>query len=756
MNPTQPTTTPPPPPRLAKFLLITTACLLSTSLLLPCGPFLPGSTLGEGQQGLNRIPELNFLKELARTLNTTNLTYNSTSPLSNATNTLNADLTDLKTALSQITPSIPPSTQHQLLQEYTAQRTQIHRPLNTDSTLYPDTNLPPRITNSKLPAPKGLPREFTLYFDGAVAWHQANLPQARKAWSQLLQLPENDRRYRSTWAVFMLGRSWENVDHPKAIRFFQQTRQLATNGFIDSLKLAHDSLGFEARLHSRDANYATAMELYLEQARHTDYEPLTSLHFIAKLALQDPRSNLTRLARNATARNIITAYVLSLPLSTTFTYRPKRHLDGPVKEALIQAWSHLPRYGANANSLHQYADVADVWLNALRKAKVKDVPQADRLALAAYQRDQMDLTQQWLQLAPPSLLAQWLQSRLLMRQGDFDQAGAILSKLCRSFATSPDQPQTSLTNPPDHPVYFTHGDYHQVTLPQQMLAEWSVLLLARQQYVDALHALILSSYYNDAAYVAERVLTLEELQTYIREFWPLPTPNTPTENLTEQNKTAIRLHDLLARRLARLQLYDQAKPHLRQENQPLLQSLQLALENGRNPTLPNLTRGRALSLAAITMRRHGLELVGTETEPDWGLDNGNFSHMPLGELRNHNDLPPALHASPDEIQRYLAHTPANTNRWHYRYLAANLAWEASKLLPDNSDETARILALGGSWLKNLDPKKADPFYKSLVNRCRKTSLGQEADQLRWFPPIDQDGNPLTPLSSDQSNPLNTN
>jgi len=55
------------------------------------------------------------------------------------------------------------------------------------------------------------------------------------------------------------------------------------------------------------------------------------------------------------------------------------------------------------------------------------------------------------------------------------------------------------------------------------------------------------------------------------------------------------------------------------------------------------------------------------------------------------------------------------------------------LMPDNSADTARVLWTAGGWLKDRDPKEADRFYKALVNRCRKTDLGREADGLRWFP-----------------------
>jgi hypothetical protein len=47
----------------------------------------------------------------------------------------------------------------------------------------------------------------------------------------------------------------------------------------------------------------------------------------------------------------------------------------------------------------------------------------------------------------------------------------------------------------------------------------------------------------------------------------------------------------------------------------------------------------------------------------------------------------------------------------------------------------------GSWIKYVDPKAADVFYKALVNRCRKTALGDAADRRRWFPLRDEKGPP---------------
>ncbi|HOF38945.1 MAG TPA: hypothetical protein PLD73_02655 [Candidatus Hydrogenedentes bacterium] len=72
-------------------------------------------------------------------------------------------------------------------------------------------------------------------------------------------------------------------------------------------------------------------------------------------------------------------------------------------------------------------------------------------------------------------------------------------------------------------------------------------------------------------------------------------------------------------------------------------------------------------------------------------------------------------------------------RFHYRYVAAELMWEASRLLPNNDPMTARALYDAGRWLMDRDPEAADKYYKALVRRCRKLPVAQQADERRWFP-----------------------
>jgi hypothetical protein len=123
--------------------------------------------------------------------------------------------------------------------------------------------------------------------------------------------------------------------------------------------------------------------------------------------------------------------------------------------------------------------------------------------------------------------------------------------------------------------------------------------------------------------------------------------------------------------------------------------------------LPADQRAKALFQAAIIARTNGMELIGTEVEPDWHVHDGNFEEGVTESARATNEAAKVLVASEDELQRAARHKTDPEARFHYRYQAASLAWEAAKLMPDNSDDTARVLWTAGSWLKNRDPQTAD-------------------------------------------------
>jgi hypothetical protein len=578
----------------------------------------------------------------------------------------------------------------------------------------------------KIDVPRGLPREFALYLDGALAWHNPAIrgkALARAFWERILELPSNQRRYKSTWAAFMLGKAWEKEDPKKAVSYYQQVRELARRGLVDSAGLAAASLGLEARVYLKERNYEKAIQFYLEQMATGDPTAVNSLAFVAEEVLEKAdAAALATLAASPRAQPVITAYVISRPVASW-------NIDlGP----------------GEAGAPH-YPDLS--WLTAVESANVRDVQSAEKLALAAYQRNDMKVAQRWIRRAPAMPVSQWLQAKLYLRAGKLDQAATLLSQVTRAFpVVPPDTNHVARADLLDHLSMNSERDFDFVTAAQQALGELGALRLTRREFVQALDALLNAGFWTDAAYIAERVLAVDELKTYVDRHWPAASEQQIAEEKEKHGEHKVSparlrrsIRYLLARRLTRSIRAEDAREYYPAEWLGSFELLCQSLTEGWDERLPAEQRARALFEAAIITRTNGMELIGTEVEPDWHLYLGDFEGSLTAANRAATSEARLLPASKDEIRRATAHQSDPETRFHYRYQAAALAWEAAKLLPDNSDDTARILWTAGCWLKARDPETADIFYKALVRRNRKTALGAEADRQRWFPKLDEDG-----------------
>ncbi len=734
--------------RNAKLTVSLLASLAGAVSLLACGPDFPNNLLRGGDAPLLVAPECFFVRELTRMnlLQSRFEAVESTNTYAAATTA--AELNDLRAALRRAKAAGPEIDQictahaaaRDALEKYIAQRESWECSRSPEEE--DDDDAPRVVAAAPAPPPPfphleltaGLPPEFADYFEGALAWHDPALvtkDHARSAWERLLGRPATERRFKSTWAAFMLGKSWENTDPEKALGYFKQVRELARKGFVDSLGLAVASLGLEGRVYLRQTNYARAIELYLEQFATGDSGAAASLRFVAAQALKSDPATLEALARDARAQRVLTAYLVSEPLS-----------DPGEAEGADRSLNHARR-----------------WLAAVESAGIRDLDSAEKLALAAYRVNQMDLAQRWIKRAPNAPVAQWLEAKLLLRAGKLDQAARLLARVAPLFpveARTNEVPRVALKDA----LYVPEGSLSSGCVPveRQVLGELGALRLARREYAKALDALLNAGFWMDAAYVAERVLTVDELKKYVDSHWPAVSANQvaeETEQYGEQEISPARLREqiryLLARRLARAFRSHEARQYYPAQWLAQFDEFVRVLGAAWDESLPSDQRARAFFAAAWITRTNGMELIGTEVEPDWHIHQGDFEEGVW--LRDRLEPPAAsvVLASADELSRAAQHVPEPPARFHYRYQAAALAWEAARLMPDNSDETARVLWTAGTWLKNRDPKTADFFYKALVRRNRKTALGAEADRRRWFPPLDQNGN-IIPRSSPTPEP----
>jgi hypothetical protein len=596
-------------------------------------------------------------------------------------------------------------------------------------------NAPP---DSGLPA--DLPQEFALYLAGAVAWHGDRKDEAREAWVKLLALPAAERRHRSTWAAFMLGRLWAekaadlgpatggpvaaSPEAAEAERYCRQVRTLAADGFSDPLGLAAASYGWEAKAAVALSDYPAAIRLYLNQLATGDHSALLSLRETAArldLVLSDPGNatdkaaadkTLTPLAHDDIARRVLTAYFVSLGGTAS-------QWDGERTKIPAEAQQ---------------------WAVILEKAGLHDLPDADRLAWLAYEGGLFALAEKWAALAPKdSPEAEWIRAKLALRAGRLPEGETHL-RAALAGLTPGGTPVDQWEVNDFRGFYIDQGHslgVHDICR-SNLFGELGRVCLARDDAPAALAAWMDGGHWEDAAYLAEHVLPVEVLRSYVDAHCPSgKRPANPP--YWRPNWTSDYLHlelrHLLARRLARADRFDEAAKYYPEDLRPAYDAYLADVRLGFDNAKPAAERAAGFWRAAESAHTNGMELFGTELEPDWSIWEGDYD---LGSSVADRQGTPRLAGgifapTPAELASLEAN-PVPDKRFSYRYRAADLAWWAASLLPNDSDETAHILDEAGKWLAARDPAAANRFYQALVIRCGNTSLGRAAAAKHWFPP----------------------
>lgn len=549
--------------------------------------------------------------------------------------------------------------------------------------------------------PDGLPAEFALYLKGALAYQLFDYDEAREHWLKLLELPAQQRKYRSVWAAYMMGRSYvyggEEGDPQRVVEWMKWTRELAEAEYADSQNLSEASYGWEARAELDRRNFERAFALYWDQ------QDAPSLAETAQAAFRGSRSELQRLARDPLSVKVMTCLVVAR--------------GGPWRPMLTP-------------------QQVSAWLAALEETGQAKLDNADRIAWGAYQHGKIPAARRWLARAKQdSLLARWLRAKLLLVDGKPEEAARVLAGLVRDW--------------PRNDTW--RGGWGGESYPADTIAgELSMLQLASGKYVESMDLLLRFGFLEEGAYVAERVLTVDELKSYVDRQWSgmASRPENPERaerywgygpnrgGTPFQVERGIR--HLLGRRLVRLGRAEEARGYFPEPHLGELEAYLAALASSRDMTLSADERGAMLWQAAKLARRHGMEIMGTEIEPDHASSGGAFgdweeTHSIPWRMRNAAERSKLAPVSDDEGRRVMKHHPEPDRRFHYRFIAAQHAWDAARMLPDESDLKARVLCTAGNWLAAQYPRDAERFYKALVQECGTTKLGRSARKLTWLP-----------------------
>lgn len=630
--------------------------------------------------------------------------------------------------------------------------------------------------------------------DGQQASSAELAERARKRFEAVLALPPQDGAERAVWAAYMLARlhadnaltvgvdSAAAAERKQAVAGFEKTRALALAGAADPLGLAVASYGEQARLYLvgdggaqcgwhdfnegecvdgiAPADLKRAIRLYAEQAARGSASALASLQAIASRALMDAGS-ATALIDDAVSQRLLVAFalarmgdVVSGQDGSVYTYDPTDATSG------ASGYADAARGGAGVKPNPDLANLVD----ALGRRGLEKVAGADRIVALAYRTGRYELAAALAQ-KQESALAWWVRAKLALRRGDNEAAAQAYARAAQGF------PKADASLAPGNAAL--------------MVAEQGVLALARGQYIEALEQLrraaggkpandayyysSFGDYVNDMSYVAERVLTTDELKAYVDAHVPgspMPAADAVAKaTKKEQGPMAARyaalslspttvddrLRQLLARRLVREGRVEESLKYFPDERDERF--VDSSYEDGAEKPVSWRARAKAREYgealeqarhawrstrraegwyrAAVIARRQGLEIMGYEQGPDYAVYGGGYTYgagrdgsvyydagndrkprPDTAEGRAQADLSGPL-VTPEERKRYAATEARPYKRFHYRDVAADYAGKSADELPPRSQAFAAVLCQATNFVF-YDEKRAPELYRRYV------------------------------------------
>jgi cellulose synthase operon protein C len=544
-----------------------------------------------------------------------------------------------------------------------------------------------------------LPAAHRYYLAGAVEFRTGSYEAAQGYFGKVLELGA-DGADRNLMAQFMLGRA-AYIDGEDAVakKHFAEVRRLAAAQNTDPLGLAIASLGDEAQIlwqqlrndgslnsEQQRAILVEAIALYAEQAAQSpNGEGAKSLRIVARKLSQNNdllRASIT----DASVQRLISAYAYA------------RGDDA----------FYFEEYDDNGNLIEPLPEppLVERILAAADAAQVTQIAGSDYLAAALYSDGRFELAQRYVgSIETP--LANWVRAKLALRAGDQNGAAAAYAKAAKSFPTLEDWDKAIDTDFTSSPRCRVQG-------------EAGTLALSRGDFSEAMQQFFLAagSYSEDLAYVAERVLTLDELTSFVEK----NTKAQPAKPVTEpeyyfdtgNDRTAVsrRLRAILARRLVRGGQLDKAASYFDYPEQT--QALaEYAKATQAAKSLNGVAKAEQLFNAAKVARIKGMDIMGFELDPDFSVYYGAYSmHEHDGQDRK---LPSELIVA-NERERFSSSVAQPNKRFHYRYIATQLAEQAADALPARSQAFAAVLCRATHWTINREPEMGINIYKRYLNQ----------------------------------------
>ena len=420
---------------------------------------------------------------------------------------------------------------------------------------------------------------------------------------------------------------------------------------------------------------AAATALYAEQAARGSDSGVQSLRMIAQDVLAAPE-RIDAVVSTPQVQRLLVVYALA-----------RIDDDAAQDQGPHDAGTREP--GIKLNPL------LPTLLSAIVKFGGQNPADADRLAALSYRTGRYDLAAQ-LAAESSSPLAEWVKAKIALQKGDLAGAAAHYAAASRGFPQAHDTQDLDSDN------------------ANLVVGETGTVALARGEYVDALDKLypVAATYWGDVAYLAERVLTVDELKNFVDAKVPaVKDAATPPQYGAAPADPAAQLRNLLARRLMREGRSDEAFAYF---NDPKVRAAAQAYAAALHDSTSGwgrVDRAQAFFTAATIARVSGMDILGTETGPDYYNVSGLYDCC-IGQ-----DSPKGAYVTPGERARAAASIVQPNIRYHYRYIAVDDASRAADLLPARSQAFATVLCKATGWM--MQTPGEDARAKALYTRYVK-------------------------------------
>ncbi|MBS1370449.1 MAG: hypothetical protein HPZ91_10890 [Lentisphaeria bacterium] len=629
--------------------LLTTLMLGLSAAAIGCGPYFPSSYLASEAP---RMPDFKYaydLELLGRHFYPD--AWAGELPESGGLSTPDATRNDFPAAAA----ALPAERKKEALDAYLAFDKACRA---GDAPQFNAASLPPQL------------REFYLYSAGYAEMRKDPACLEPEAWKELLALPAETRKFRTTWVHYMLGNLAMKRSAGQAYKHYRELRLAKTAGFADSCGLAERS----GRL-----NWLLADNPF-DKLRYLAADRITPLW----------EKNFTRLAAEARKQD------------------EERMLKDPLlREIALLVFDPLP-------ILEKLPDDCRPLI-------------LERLAAGCYFQNRLDTCRALLPKLPEdSLVRLYLEARFAKREGNQKLAAEKLSKWLSSYRKQ----STPAWKFPDAEKGTFYQTKDQIpNFPEEVQGVLGTVRVDQQDFLEALHAFMQSESWLDAAVVAEQLLPTDKLIEYCRNHAADP-KNSSRQRL--RYLLARRLMREYRVREASEFFPPEIRPIHDLYLAANLKANTLSLSKDERALalfqLGRILRRKGFELRATELEPDHFYMGGNHEElPTQKWRDGQY---PVGEEWRFFDRPRGTELLNWSVP--LPNLNRITRRFHYRRNAADFFARAGALAENPALRSASFWA-AGFILKDRHPDEANGYFQMLCDNG-DAPMAAEARKLNWLPP----------------------